>query len=69
MNRQYFEAGHNHRYNRGSQPPGPDGLFSLLPEGTDLGDVILMLILLLLYLDTRDEEFLITLLATFISSQ
>jgi hypothetical protein len=44
-----------------------DRLLSFLPEGTDLGDLILLLVLLLLYIDTGDEEFLITLLATFIS--
>lgn len=41
-----------------------DQLPALLPEGTDIGDIILLLLLLLLYIDSHDEEFLIMLLAT-----
>ena len=52
---------------RSPVPSNPGGLMSLLPKGTDLGDVILLLVLLLLYIDTGDEEFLIILLATFMS--
>ena len=44
--------------------PSPAGLLSgLLPPGLDMGDLILFGVLLLLYLDTRDEEYLIMLVA------
>ncbi len=56
-----------HRRSPPTSPMSIDRLLSFLPEGTDLGDLILLLVLLLLYIDTGDEEFLITLLATFIS--
>lgn len=48
-------------------PPKPrpprSFLSGLLPAGTDLGDLILLFVLLLLYMDTGDEEYLIVLLA------
>jgi hypothetical protein len=38
-------------------------LMGLLPPGMDLGDLLLYGVLLLLYMDTGDEEYLIMLLA------
>jgi hypothetical protein len=38
-------------------------LMGLLPPGMDLGDMLLYGVLLLLYMDTGDEEYLIMLLA------
>ena len=55
----YERKGHEKR------PPEKGGLENLLasflPEGTDNGDIILILILLLLYLDCHDDELLIVL--------
>ena len=70
--RQIYNNTPQRRQNSGIGTPFPmtlDSLKSLLPEGTDIGDVILLLVLLLLYIDTNDEEFLITLLGTFFSSK
>ena len=46
-------------------------LNSILPKGLDFGDILLFLVLFLLYVETKDEEFLIILIVsafTFISS-
>ena len=39
-------------------------LQKLLPKGLDFGDILLFLILLFLYVETKDEEFLIILILT-----
>ena len=41
---------------------GPSFLRNLLPPGTDVGDIILLLVLYLLYADSRDEDFLVILI-------
>ena len=45
----------------GGVPQLLSGLRSLLPAHTDAGDLLLLAILLLLYHDTGDEDFLILL--------
>lgn len=40
----------------GARPPEPLSLRGLLPETLDVGDLLLALILLLLYLDSEDED-------------
>ena len=40
----------------------PDFLSSLLPAGIDAGDLLLVVMLFLLYIDTKDEDFLIILI-------
>ena len=41
---------------------GPAFLRDLLPRGMDMGDLILLLVLFLLYTDSRDEDFLVILI-------
>ena len=48
---------------RRPRPQVMNPLMSLLPRGMDLGDLLLYGVLLLLYMDTGDEEYLIMLLA------
>lgn len=50
--------------------PGPDrktGLPSLLPAGLDTGDIFLAAMLLFLYSESRDEDFLIILIVVGLS--
>ena len=67
------EPGPFHPGEKQKPPPAAGGLLSLLrplhlkswnlklPFGLDAGDLMLLLILFLLYLDSKDEEFLIIL--------
>ncbi len=49
------------RQNRAGKSPFA-GLAGLLPEGMDTGDLLLVVILLFLYTESRDEDFLIILI-------
>jgi len=61
-------AGHSRptsgTYREYRKPPlfpkgGLDGIFRFINVNMDAGDIILFMILLLLYMDSHDEEFLI----------
>ena len=49
-----------------SAATGRGPLSALLPQGTDMGDLLLLVLLLLLYNESGDEEFLLILAAVFL---